>query len=76
MKLTIYTKNSMVKKEHVKIITRKLINLGSNVPEGLSTDEEHALANLLYLAAGDGTYKLTSDQINQIKSNKFSISWK
>lgn len=71
-----YNRNSMVKKEHGKIIAQELINLGSKVPNDIDLDKEHCLANLLYLAAGDGSYKLTSDQINQIKSNEFSISWK
>lgn len=71
-----YNRNSMVKKEHVKIIAEILINLGSKVPNDLDLEKEHCLANLLYLASGDGSYKLSSDQINQIKNDEFSIDWK
>jgi len=73
--LTIYTRNSMVKKEHVKIITSKLKALGSDVPKDLSIDETHALANILYLATGNGTYKLPIEQINKIEGNDFTIKW-
>jgi len=65
----------MVKKEHVKIITSKLKALGSDVPKDLSIDETHALANILYLATGNGTYKLPIEQINKIEGNDFTIKW-
>jgi hypothetical protein len=73
--LTIYTRNSMVKKEHVKIITRKLRALGSDVPKDLSIDEAHALTNMLYLATGNGAYKLPIEQINKIEGSDFTIKW-
>lgn len=70
-----YISSSMVKVEHAKIIKEKLKDLKSEVPQDLDLEIEHCLANLLYLAAGDGSYKLTSDQINQIKGDEFSINW-
>jgi len=74
--MTIYNRNSMVKKDHVKIIVGELEILGSKVQNDLDLEKEHCLANLLYLASGNGRYKLPSDQINQIKSEEFSIDWK
>lgn len=65
----------MVNKEHVKIITRKLRALGSDVSKGLSIDEAHALANVLYLATGNGTYKLPIEEINKIEGSDFTIKW-
>ena len=73
--MTIYTRNSMIKKEHVKIIASKLRDLGSDVPKDLSIDEAHALANMLYLATGNGTYKLPIEQINKIEGSDFTIKW-
>ena len=73
--MTTYINNSMVKKEHGKIIAKKLRKLGSKVPNDLDLEKEHCLANLLHLASGNGTYKLSSDQINQIKNDEFSINW-
>ena len=67
--------NSMVKKEHVKIITSKLKSLGSDVPKDISIDKAHALANILYLATGNGTHKLSIEQINQINGDDFIIKW-
>ena len=65
----------MVKKEHVKIITSKLKALGSDVPIYLKIDETHALADILYLATGNGKYKLPIEQINKIEGNDFTIKW-
>tara|TARA_R110000824_G_scaffold31699_3_gene102809 strand:- start:1105 stop:1305 length:201 start_codon:yes stop_codon:yes gene_type:complete len=65
----------MVKKEHVKIVTSKLKSLGSDVPKDISIDKAHALANILYLATGNGTYKLSIEQINQISGDDFIIKW-
>ena len=42
----------------------------------LDLEKEHSLANILYLATGNGTYKLSPEQINQIKNDEFSIDWK
>lgn len=49
--------------------------MGSKVPENIDLEKEHCLANLLYLAVGDGSYKLTLNQIAQIKTDEFSIEW-
>lgn len=74
--MTIYNRNSMVKKEHVKVIANELITLGSKVANNIDLDSEHCLANILHLAVGKGTFGLSYEQINNIKSNEFSISWK
>jgi hypothetical protein len=65
----------MVKKEHVKIITSKLKALGSDAQKELSINETHALANILYLATGNGTYNLPVEQINKIEGNDFTMKW-
>lgn len=65
----------MVKKEYVKIIDQELKKMGSKVPKNIDLEKEHCLASLLYLAAGDGSYRLTLDQIAKIKTDEFSIEW-
>jgi len=72
--MTEYTESSMVKKEHVKFIANKLTNLKSKIPEGIDKNEEHALANLLYLAYGGGKYGLEKDKIITISDGTFSIA--
>ena len=74
--MSTYTNSSMVKKDHVKIIAEELRKLGSKVPSNLDLEKDHSLANILYLAAGNGTYKLSREQINQITNDEFSIDWK
>lgn len=74
--MTTYTNNAMVKKEHVKIISEELSNIGSRMPQDLDPEKDHCLKNILYLATGNGTYGLSTDQINQIGNDEFSIEWK
>lgn len=74
--MTIYTNQSMVKKEHARIIAEALIELDSKIPKDLDFKKEHSLANILSLATGNGTYKLSFDEINQIQNEEFSIEWK
>ena len=71
-----YNNQSMVKKEHARVITEELIKLGSKTPNDTDLNKEHCLANLLSLAAGNGTYKLSVEEINQIHNEEFSIDWK
>ena len=73
--MTTYNNQSMVKKEHVKFISEELIKLGSKTPENLDLEKEHCLANLLSLATGNGTYRLSVDDINKIQNEAFSIEW-
>lgn len=78
--MVIYNENSMVTKEHAKLIADKLGTLKSKVSKKIEEDlkkgkkDEYALANLLSLACGDGTYKLEIDQIMSINNNQFSIN--
>ena len=66
----------MVKKEHVKFIAAELSNIGSQVPHDLDLEKDHCLKNILYLATGNEAYGLSTDQINQIGNDEFSIEWK
>lgn len=73
--MTTYNNQSMVKKEHARIIAEELIKLGSKTPKDLDLDREHCLSNLLSLATGYGTYRLSVDAINKIQNEAFSIEW-
>lgn len=74
-----YNERSMVSKEHASFIAKKLACLCSKVPENIRKDldegkqDKYALANLLALACGGSTYKLTKDNILLIKNEYFSI---
>ena len=74
--MTTYNNQSMVKKEHARIIAEELIKFGSKTPKDLDLNKEHCLANLLSLATGNGSYKLSVEKINQIQNEAFSIEWK
>lgn len=73
--MRVYTRNSMVNIEHVKVIIRKLRDLGSDVPKDLIENKTHALSNILHLATGNGAYKLPIEQINKIEGSDFTINW-
>lgn len=77
--MEIYKENSMVKKDHAKLIAEKLVDLGSNVPKSIRDDlsqgekNEYSLALLLSLACGGSTHKLTMNEILQINNESFLI---
>lgn len=77
-----YTQYSMVTKENAKWISNKLNELGSKVQQHVEADLDDeadnkiALANLLYLACGASAYRLSKEQILQIKNDKFRIETK
>jgi len=76
MVMDTYTKQSMVKQKHINQIERQLIKLGSALPQGFDKTKDRALGNILKLATGDGTYKLSPELINKISSEEFEIIWK
>lgn len=74
--MTIYTNSSMVPKKHVIEIDKQLQQFGSKVDKNLLEAESthHILANVLFLACGEGAYSISIDQINSIKHSEFEIA--
>ncbi len=63
----------MVKSDDITEINKQLQKLGSKVPNNCLDGQEHALANILYLACGGGTFGISLSDINNIQNNNFSI---
>ncbi len=74
-KMKIYDKNSMISSKDIAEINKQLVKLESKVPKEFLDGNEHALANVLSLACGGGTYGITSEKINSIKNNEFEIHY-
>lgn len=74
--MELYTNTSMVKQKHIHEIERQLIKLGSALPQGFDKTKDRALGNILSLATGDGTYKVSLELINKISSDEFEIKCK
>ncbi len=73
--MTEYTESMMVLPEHIIEIDKQLRKLGSKVKVSCLDDgEKHVLANVLYLACGDGTFGISLDAINSIKHDEFTIN--
>ncbi|MFT4851227.1 MAG: hypothetical protein ACI83B_003792 [Sediminicola sp.] len=77
MVMDTYTNESMVKQKHINEIERQLIKLGSALPQNFDKTKDRALSNILRLATGDGTNKVSLELINKISSEKFEfkIKW-
>lgn len=69
-----YLSTSMVKKEHVRVISSELRKRGSKAPKGMSLAKDRALANVLSLACGGGKYALSVEDIVSIGNSEFSIN--
>jgi hypothetical protein len=77
MVMDTYTNESMVKQKNINEIERQLIKLGSALPQNFDKTKDRALGNILSLATGDGTNKVSLELINKISSEKFEfkIKW-
>ena len=66
----------MIDPNHIKDIHQQLLNIGSKVPDSCLDDNPHVLRNILRLACGGGTYKVSdSKAIENIKTNQFNIKY-
>lgn len=72
--MKIYNKHSMVSSKHIREIEKQLKKLGSKVDEQFMDGKEHTLENVLFYALGTGTYGVTVDSINAIKTTDFEIN--
>jgi hypothetical protein len=63
----------MIKTKDIVEIHKQLQKLGSKVSDNCLDGKEHALANILHLACGGGTFGVSLNDINDIKNNNFSI---
>jgi len=73
--MKIYTTNGMVESRHIKEIDNQLRILGSKVDEKYLDGEDYALALVLYLACGKGSFGLSIEDINNIEGDDFKIEY-
>lgn len=66
----------MVSPKHIKIIDEQLQKFGSKVSDTCLDGEEHALANVLWLACGESTYGISLEKINSIRNANFQLDVK
>ncbi len=69
-----YQHTNMVKADHIKVINKSLKKMGSKVQEDCLDGENHSLANILHLACGGGTYRISIENINSISNDEFNIN--
>lgn len=74
--MTFYVNSSMVRADHILEIDKQLQQFGSKVQKRHLDGQDHALANVLSLACGEGKYGIVLDKINSIKHPEFEIAFK
>jgi hypothetical protein len=74
--MEVYTNTSMVKQRHIDEIESQLKNLKSALPKNFDKAKDRALSNILFLATGNGKYRISIESVNKISSDEFKIIWK